>query len=141
VFRAQLQLTRAAKEAFERAGLPEGLYHLVKLRASQLNGCAYCIDMHSKDARRGGESEDRVYLLDAWGESPHYSEEERAALALTETITRIADGHVCDEAWDAAATVLSPPQLAAVIAANVEINGWNRIAVSTRMPPGQYQPS
>jgi AhpD family alkylhydroperoxidase len=140
VFRAQLALTRAAAEAFDAAGLPEGLHHLVKLRASQLNGCAYCIDMHSKDARHGGEQEDRLHLLDAWREAPHYSEQERAALALTEAITRIGEGHVPDEVWGAAAKVLSPEQLAAVIAANVEIGGWNRIAISTRMPPGEYRP-
>jgi AhpD family alkylhydroperoxidase len=140
VFRAQLALTRAAAEAFEAAGLPEGLCHLVKLRASQLNGCAYCIDMHSKDARHAGESEDRLHLLDAWRESSHYSEQERAALALTEGITRVGEGQVPDELWEAAATVLSSEQLAAVIAANVEIGGWNRIAISTRMPPGEYQP-
>ncbi len=140
VLRAQLQLMRAARQSFEQAGLSEGLYHLVKLRASQLNGCAYCIDMHSKDARHAGEPEDRLYLLDAWRESPHYSEHERAALALTEAITQIGDGQVPDEAWEAAAAVLSPEQLAAVIAASVEINGWNRIAITTRMPPGEYQP-
>ncbi len=139
-FRAQLQLTRAATEAFEAADLPEGLYHLVKLRASQLNGCAYCIDMHSKDARHAGEPEDRLYLLDAWREAPHYTEQERAALALTEAITNLVDGHVPGEVWDAAAAVLSPEQIAAVIAANVEIAGWNRIAISTRMPPGEYEP-
>jgi AhpD family alkylhydroperoxidase len=141
VFRAQLALTRASAEAFETAGLPEGLYHLVKLRASQLNGCAYCVDMHSKDARHGGEHEGRLYLLDAWRESQHYSERERAALALTEAITRIEGGHVSDEVWDAVAEVLNPEQIAAVIAVNVEINGWNRIAISTRMQPGEYQPS
>jgi AhpD family alkylhydroperoxidase len=141
VFRAQLALTRASAEAFETAALPEGLYHLVKLRASQLNGCAYCVDMHSKDARHGGEHEDRLYQLDAWRESPHYSEQERAALALTEAVTRVRDGHVPDEVWDAVAEVLNPEQIAAVIAANVEINGWNRIAISTRMQPGEYQPS
>jgi AhpD family alkylhydroperoxidase len=141
VFRAQLQLTRATAEAFEAADLPEQLRHLIKLRASQLNGCAYCIDMHSKDARHDGEQEDRLYLLDAWHESPHYGEQERAALALTEAITNIADGHVPDDVWEAAASVLSPEQIAAVIAVNVEINGWNRIAISTRTPPGEYQPS
>jgi AhpD family alkylhydroperoxidase len=141
VFRAQLQLTRAAAEAFEAAALPEALYHLVKLRASQLNGCAYCIDMHSKDARHGGEHEDRLCLLDAWRESPHFGEQERAALALTEAITHVSQGHVSDEVWDAAAQTLTPEQIAAVIAAAVEINGWNRIAISTRMQPGEYQPS
>lgn len=140
LFRAQLKLTRAAAEAFEQAGLPDGLYHLVKLRASQLNGCAYCIDMHNKDARHAGESEDRLYLLDAWREAPCYTEQERAALALTEAITQIGEGQVSDDVWQAAATVLSQEQLSAVIAANVEINGWNRIAISTRMPHRDYQP-
>ena len=82
----------------------------------------------------------RLYLLDAWREAPHYSEQERAALALTEAITQIADGQVPDDVWEAAAGVLSPEQLAAVIAANVEIAGWNRIQISTRVPPGEYQP-
>ncbi len=101
VLRAQLQLTRAARKTFEQAGLSEGLYHLVKLRASQLNGCAYCIDMHTKDARHVGEPEDRLYLLDAWREAPHYTEQERAALALTEAITEIGEGQVLDEVWEA----------------------------------------
>lgn len=104
----------------------------MKLRASHLNGCAYCIDMPAKDLRQHGEHEDRLYLLDAWRESPHYSEQERAALALTEAITEIGDGQVPDEVWLAAAEVLSPQQLAAVIAANVEIAGPR----SVRTMPG-----
>ncbi len=141
VYRAQAGLDRAAAEAFTAAGLPAALLELVRLRASQLNGCAFCLDMHSKDARHAGEREERIYLLDAWREAPHYTDQERAALALCEAVTLVSEGQVSEEVWDAAAAVLSPAQLAAVVGATVAINGWNRIAISSRMTPGEYQPS
>lgn len=141
VYRAQLRLSQAAADAFHASDLPAALRELVLMRVSQLNGCAFCLDMHAKDARHAGESEDRLYLLNAWRESPHYDSTERAALALAEAVTLVSADHVPDELWDAAASVLSPEQLAAVIAVTVAINGWNLIAISTRMTPGAYQPA
>lgn len=141
VYRAQRRLSQAAADAFYASGLPASLRELVLMRVSQLNGCAFCLDMHAKDARHAGESEDRLYLLNAWRESPHYDQTERAALALAEAVTLVSAGHVLDEVWDAAGSVLSPEQLAAVVAVTVAINGWNRIAISTRLAPGAYQPA
>jgi AhpD family alkylhydroperoxidase len=141
VYRAQIRLDQAAADAFTASGLAASLRELVLMRVSQLNGCAFCLDMHAKDARRAGESEDRLYLLDAWRECPHYDATERAALALAEAVTLVATDHVPDEVWDAAGSVLSPEQLAAVVAVTVAINGWNRIAISTRTTPGVYQPA
>jgi AhpD family alkylhydroperoxidase len=134
-------LSQAAAEAFLAAGLSSALLELIRIRASQLNGCAFCIDMHTKDARAAGEREDRIYLLDAWREAPHYEEIERAALALSEAVTQVSVGHVSDEVWTAVTSVLSPDQCAAVIAVTVAINGWNRIAVASRMTPGDYRPT
>jgi AhpD family alkylhydroperoxidase len=141
IYRAQLQLGQAAGDAFKASGLPEGLFDLVQLRASQINGCAFCLDMHSKDARHAGEREDRLHLLNAWREAPRYTDVERAALSLTEALTLVAIDHVPDEVWNAAASVLNEQQLAAVIGAMITINGWNRIAIATRMTPGEYQPA
>jgi AhpD family alkylhydroperoxidase len=141
VYQAQIRLGRAAAAAFSASGLPAALRELVLMRVSQLNGCAFCLDMHAKDARHAGESEDRLYLLSAWRESPHYEPTERVALALAEAITLVTADHVPDEVWDAAGSVLSPEQLAAIVAVTVAINGWNRIAISTRMTPGAYQPA
>jgi AhpD family alkylhydroperoxidase len=141
VYRAQLRLSQAAGDAFLAAGLTQALLELLRIRASQINGCAFCIDMHIKDARHAGEAEDRIYLLDAWRESPHYDTTERAVLALAEAVTLVSADHVPDEVWEASATVLNAGQLAAVIAATVAINGWNRIAIATRMAPGSYQPA
>ncbi|HEY8584953.1 MAG TPA: carboxymuconolactone decarboxylase family protein [Capillimicrobium sp.] len=116
------------------------LRHLVKIRASQINGCAFCIDMHTKDARADGEREERLYLLDAWRESPLYDEREQAALALCEAVTLVADTHVPDEAWDRAAAVFDPDELGQLLFAITTINAWNRIAISTRVEPGHYEP-
>ena len=112
--------------------LDERVRHLVTVRASQVNGCAFCIDMHWKEARAAGESEDRLYSLDAWRESPLYSARERAALALCEAVTLIADSHVPDEAWDAA-------ELSHLVFAITAINGWNRLVISARLEPGSYR--
>ena len=114
---------------------------LVKVRASQINGCAFCIDMHWKDARAAGESEQRLYMLAAWRESPLYSERERAALALCEGITLIADRHVPDELWEHARSTFEDQELAQLVFAITAINAWNRLAITTRTEPGQYQPS
>jgi len=117
------------------------LLELVRLRASLLNGCAYCIDMHTKDARRAGESDERLHLVSVWREAPNFSDRERAAFALTEAVTLVADGHVPDEAWQAAAAEFSEEELAQLLWAIVTINAWNRIAISTRLEPGRYRPS
>lgn len=138
VYAAQRQLTQAAAEAAAAAGIPKPLIELIRIRVSQLNGCAYCLDKHSKDARRGGESEDRLYLLNAWQESPQFTDQERAALALAESVAMVADGHVPDDLWDAVADELTAEQIAAVIAVTVSISGWNRIAIPSRMTPGEY---
>jgi AhpD family alkylhydroperoxidase len=121
--------------------LDGALRELVKLRASQINGCAFCIDMHWKDARAAGESEQRLYSLGAWRGSPLYSARERAALALCEAITLITDGHVRDAVWDAADAVFTQDELAQLVFAVTSINAWNRLAIATRMEPGHYNPA
>jgi len=118
------------------------LLELVKMRASQLNGCAYCLDMHSKDARAAGETEQRLYLLNAWRESPFYSERERAALAWTEALTRISKTKdVSDALYDEVRKQFSDKELVDLSLAIIAINGWNRLAIPFRSEPGHYQPS
>ncbi|MCC9065391.1 carboxymuconolactone decarboxylase family protein [Flavobacterium piscisymbiosum] len=107
---------------------------LIKIRASQINGCAFCIDMHTKEARKAGETEQRIYALNAWRDTPFFTEEERAILALTEEITLISN-HVKDETYEAAAKVLDEKYLAQVILAIITINAWNRIGISTNLIP------
>ncbi|WP_310962007.1 carboxymuconolactone decarboxylase family protein [Nocardioides terrisoli] len=136
LYKAYLHLETAVR----RSGIDPTLYELVKTRASQINGCAFCIDMHTKDARAAGETEQRLYGLSAWRELPIYTDRERAALALTEAVTRVADTHVPDDVWDEAARVFSQPELGQVLMAIVTINGWNRMAISTRQAAGDYQP-
>lgn len=123
------------------SSLEQQLVHLVKMRASQINGCAYCCDMHSKDARANGETEQRLYLLSAWEESPVYSERERAALELTEAMTKITEGHVPDVIWEAAKQQFSEQELLALVFTITTINAWNRLAIATRTEVGGYQPS
>jgi AhpD family alkylhydroperoxidase len=118
--------------------LDTGLANLIKLRASQVNGCAFCIDMHWKDARAAGESEERLYSLDAWRESPLYGERERAALRLTEAMTRVADTHVPDEVWNEARASFSEGELANLVFAIAAINAWNRLLITSRAQPGHY---
>ena len=115
------------------------LANLVKVRASQINGCAVCIDMHWKDARAAGESEERLYSLDAWRESPLYGERERAALGLTEAMTLVADGHVPDEVWGDATESFTGSELANLVFQITAINAWNRLMISFRVEPGHYQ--
>lgn len=122
-------------------GLEGSLIELVKLRASQINGCAYCIDMHTKDARAAGETEQRLYLLDAWRESPFYSPRERAALAWAEAVTRVSDTHVPDEVYEEARRHFSEKELVDLNWVVVAINAWNRLAIPFRTPPGMYQPA
>ena len=122
------------------SGLEPKLMNLVKLRASQINGCAYCIDMHWKDLRGEGENEQRLYGLDAWAESPYYTDRERAALAWTEAVTRVADGHVPDAVFEEARRHFSEAEIADLTLCIVAINGWNRLNIAFRSPAGTYQP-
>ncbi|WP_203964762.1 carboxymuconolactone decarboxylase family protein [Actinocatenispora thailandica] len=122
----------------EAAGLDPFLIELLKIRCSQINHCAFCIDMHTKDARALGETEQRIYALSAWRETPFFTERERAALALAESVTVLTDGFVPDEVYDAAAAVLEPVEVSAVVWATVVINAFNRLAVTGRTVPGSY---
>ena len=131
---------RRLQAQVDDCGLDHKLLELVKMRASQINGCAYCLDMHSKDARAAGETEQRLYLLDAWREAPFYSARERAALAWTEALTRIADGAVSDALYDEACQQFSAKELVDLSLAIIAINGWNRLAIPFRSVPGAYQP-
>lgn len=123
-----------------RSGLEPSLYELIKIRASQLNGCAYCLDMHTKDARAKGETEQRIYALPAWREAPFYSERERAALAWTEAITNIQKGHASEDVYAEARTQFSEEELVRLTYAIIQINSWNRIAIAFRPEVGNYQP-
>lgn len=120
----------------DRCGLDHRLMELVKTRASQLNGCAYCIDMHTKDARAGGETEQRLYALSAWRETPFFSERERAALAWTEAITLISHGSVPDALYEEARRHFSEKELVDLTLGLIAINGWNRLTVASRTEPG-----
>jgi AhpD family alkylhydroperoxidase len=128
-------------EAYLRdSGLEKGLLHMVKLRASQINGCAYCIDMHWKDARAAGESEQRLYGLDAWREAPYYTDRERAALAWTEALTTLAEGHVPDSVYAPMLEHFSERELVDLSWAVAAINAWNRISIAFRTEAGTYTP-
>ena len=127
-------------KAVESSGLERSLLELMKVRASQINACAYCIDMHTKDARARGESEQRLYALSAWRETPFFSDRERAALEWTEAITRIAETQVPDDVYERVRRHFDEPQLVALTFAAVEINAWNRLATTFRAPVGTYQP-
>src|SRR5579872_4957929 len=124
-----------------QSGLEIPLLHLIKLRAPQLNGCAFCIDMHWKDLRAIGETEQRLYSLDAWREGPFYSDRERAALAWTEAVTLITDGHVPDSVYEEVQPHFTEKELTDLTVAVATINAWNRIAISSRTEPGTYQPA
>lgn len=117
-----------------QSGIDKKIYELIKTRASQINGCAYCINMHVRDAMKMGETAQRLFLLDAWRETELYTEKERAVLALTEAVTLITEGHVPDEIYNEPARLLTEEELAAVIMTIVTINGWNRIAIASRSP-------
>ncbi|MBC5800336.1 MAG: carboxymuconolactone decarboxylase family protein [Candidatus Eremiobacteraeota bacterium] len=129
------------EQAVAESGIEPSLLHLVKMRASILNGCAYCIDMHTKDARAAGETEQRLYELAAWRETSFYSERERAALAWTEAITRIAETHAPDDVYEGARKHFSRHEIAALTAAIAAINTWNRLAIASRTTPGTYRPA
>lgn len=127
-------------ERFVRScGLEHSLLELVKTRASQINGCAYCIDMHTKDARAAGETEQRLYGLPAWREAPFYTPRERAALEWTETLTLISENDVCDELYARVREHFNEQEILNLTMAVVTINGWNRLAISFRSVPGTYQ--
>ena len=121
-------------------GLESSLLELVKIRASQINGCAFCIDMHTKDARAAGETEQRIYMLNAWREAPFFSDRERAALAWTESVTKIADGGPSDELFEEARKQFTEKELVDLTWAVVAINGWNRGSIAFRVTPGTYEP-
>ena len=122
------------------SGLEASLLELVKMRASQVNGCAYCLDMHSKDARAAGETEQRLYLLDAWREAPHYSARERSALEWTEAVTLIGEGRVPDHVYTAVREQFSEEELVSLTLAVIAINGWNRLNIAFKAEPGGYRP-
>jgi AhpD family alkylhydroperoxidase len=134
IFHAMLGLERQV----QKAGFDSKLLDLVRMRASQINGCAYCLDMHSKDTRANGETEQRLYGLDAWRETPYYSARERAALEWTEALTLVSETHVPDEVYERVRTQFSEDELAHLSLAIVAINGWNRLNVAARTVPGDY---
>ena len=139
--KAMATLDRAAARSPRRRVPWPRLRELVRIRASQLNGCAYCIDMHAKDARAIGETEQRIYALPAWRETPFFTARERAALAFTESVTLLAGTHVPDADYAAVAAEFGPAQVGALVALIVAINAWNRIGVATRAwEPGSYEP-
>lgn len=132
---AMLQLQKYVNDS----GLEHSLLELVKMRASQINGCAYCLDMHSKDARAAGETEQRLYALDAWRETSFYSARERAALEWTEALTLVREGHVPDDVFESAREHFSEQELVDLSLAVVAINGWNRVSIAFRAEAGSYQ--
>jgi AhpD family alkylhydroperoxidase len=123
-----------------KAGLDSKLLDLVRMRASQINGCAYCLDMHSKDARANGETEQRLYGLEAWRETPYYSARERAALEWTEALTLVSETHAPDEVYERVRAQFSEDELVHLTLAIVSINGWNRLNIAARTVPGDYVP-
>lgn len=131
----------AMENHVRQCGLEHSLLELVKTRASQINGCAFCIDMHTKDARAAGETEQRLYGLSAWRETPFYSERERAALELTEAVTLITNGGVPDELYQKVREHFSEEETVNLVAAIIAINGWNRLAITFHTPAGSYQPA
>lgn len=135
-YQAMLQLGQYVQSC----GLNLTLLELIKIRASQINGCAFCIDMHTKDARLHGETEQRIYALNGWHETPFFTPEERAVLAFTEAVTLISTDHVSDALYQEVSQYFSEQQIANLLLAIVTINAWNRIAIATRVVPGTYEP-
>lgn len=134
-----LKALLGVEDYLRSSGLDEKLQDLIKLRVSQINGCAYCIDMHWKDLRALGETEQRLYGLDAWEESPYYSERERAALEWAEAVTCIGDGHVPDEVFGRVHQQFNDKELADLTLAVTAINSWNRVSIAFRVTPGTYK--
>ena len=137
-YQAMAGLERYVRQSSQ---LEPSLLELVRMRASQINGCAFCLDMHSKDARAAGETEQRLYTLSAWRETPFFTDRERAALAWTEAITRISSSQAPDEIYEEARKEFSEEELVNLTIAIVAINGWNRLAIGFRTLPGTYQPA
>jgi AhpD family alkylhydroperoxidase len=147
---ARLEIQKVAPQAYRamagletyvrHSGLELSLLELIKVRASQINGCAFCIDMHTKDARASGETEQRLYGLMAWREMPFFTDRERAALAWTEALTLISEGHAPDEIYEEVRGRFTDEELVNLSMAIVTINGWNRLAIGFRMVPGSYEP-
>ncbi len=133
-------ILRSLEKYIRQSGLEPSLLELVRIRASQINHCAFCLDMHTKDARSRGESEQRIYGLSAWKEAPYYSERERAALAWTEAVTLVSEGQVPDSVYQAVRQVFSEKELVDLTLAVSAINSWNRLAISFRTLPGSYLP-
>ena len=132
-----VQAMRALETYVQQSGLERSLLHLIKIRASQINGCAFRLDMHSHEAREDGETEERLYVLSAWRETADYTDRERAALAWTEAVTRIADGHVPDDVYEVARQQFTDKELADLTLAVVAINGWNRLSIAFRTLPAK----
>ena len=138
--KALAHLDNAATRQLDQVNFDHRLRELVRIRASQLNGCAYCIDMHTKDARAAGETEQRIYALPAWRETPFFTARERAALGFTEAVTLLAQEHVPAKEYAAVAAEYSPDEIAALVSLLVAINAWNTVGVSTRTwVPGPYE--
>lgn len=147
----RIDYTKASPEAYKamaqleavvrRSGLDPKLLELVKIRASQMNGCAFCIDMHTKDARLKEETEQRIYALDAWRETPFFTEKERAALGWTEAITNIRTGHAPEAVYQELSRHFNEAEIVNLTLAITTINAWNRIAIGFRLVPGSYQPA
>jgi AhpD family alkylhydroperoxidase len=135
-----MQALQSLGTAFQQAGVPDTTLYLVELRASQINGCSVCVDMHAHELKAAGEPDDRIFCVAAWREAPYYTDAERAALALTEAATRLADqpDPVPDDAWQEAARHYDEPQLAALVIAIASINAWNRINAITRQVSGEW---
>ena len=136
-----MQAMLALQSYVNNSGLPESLLELVKIRASQINACAYCLDMHTKDARANGESEQRIYALNAWRETPFFNDRERAALAWTESLTLLTEGHVSDGVFEEVRRHFSDEEVVNLSMAVVAINSWNRLLTAFRAVPGEYQPA
>jgi AhpD family alkylhydroperoxidase len=136
-YRALFQL----QQEVSKSGIEEKLLDLIKIRASQINGCAYCIDMHTIDARAHGETEQRIYALNAWREGSFFDDRECAVLEFTEAVTRIADTHVPDEVFENTRKFFSDTEMVYLTGAVIAINSWNRLAITVRAQPGEYKPA
>jgi len=136
-----LEAAQQLGAAVRRSGLPDSTLYLIEARASQINGCSVCLDMHTRELKASGEPDERIFMVGAWREAPYFTEAERAALALTEAATRLADrpDAIPDEVWDEAAKHYDESTLAALVVAVAAINAWNRIGVTTRMVAGSYR--
>jgi len=135
------QAMLAIEKYLSQSTLEKGLLHLVKLRVSQINGCAFCLDMHWKDLRAMGEDEQRLYSLNAWRECPYFTDRERSALAWAEALTLITQGHASDEAYAETTAHLNEREISDLTFAVIAINAWNRVSISSRKHPGTYQPA